>query len=48
MNYLVKTGYKKVLLTAEQLNYPEVERVYQALDFTFSKDWDDVYFIDGL
>ena len=36
------------MLTAEQLNYPEVERVYQALDFTFSKDWDDVYFIDGL
>ena len=43
-----KEGYNKVMLTAEQLNYPEVERVYQALDFTFSKDWDDVYFIDGL
>ena len=32
-----ETGYKKVKLTAAQLNYPEVERVYQALDFTFSK-----------
>ncbi len=43
-----ETGYKKVMLTAEQLNYPEVERVYQALDFTFSKEWDDMYFIDGV
>ncbi len=39
--------YETVKLTKEQLKYPEVERVYQALDFTFSKDWDDIYFIEG-
>ena len=43
-----KEGYQKVMLTKAQLNYPEVERVYQALDFTFSKEWDDMYFIDGV
>jgi hypothetical protein len=39
--------YETVTLTKEQLRYPEVKRVYQALDFTFSKDWDDIYFIEG-
>jgi hypothetical protein len=39
--------FQKVDMTAEQLGFPEVERVYQALDFTFAKDWDDVYFIEG-
>ena len=36
-----------IILTAEQLGYPEAERQYGSVDFTFARAWKEDWFLQG-